>query len=107
MNNAECLNCPIAKPVISAARALKTGRNECTSYPWWFIVGKGRPRSGKDIPFYITGPFFSRDEAEKERKSRIYNYSEKSFVWCASGHATDIYATAIDEAVKRIREEHE
>ena len=66
--------------------------NEGTSYPWWAICKKGS--FGRIL--VIEGPFFSRELAENHRKARIYDYKEKSFVYCFSGHQSAGYRTVVD-----------
>lgn len=70
--------------------------NECTSYPWWVIVD---PRQNMDLSidmaaFSITGPFFSREEAEETLRRTRYNYSKRAVVYCKSGCYTEQYQAA-------------
>lgn len=84
-----------------------TGSNEATAYPWWVIVNptEMRPREDDDsnliddttLAFAITGPFFSRAEAETHLKARHYAFRKDAVVWCLSGHATRVYRDAIDK----------
>lgn len=46
----------------------------------------------------ITGPFFSRKEAENALADRRYNYSKRAVVYCKSGWDSDSYRRAIEEA---------
>ncbi len=76
-----------------------SSENEGTDSPWWFIVS---PRSGflsnpEAIASCITGPFFSREEAEEQLTRRRYDYSKKAIVWCASGYHSGQYKTALRE----------
>ena len=87
--------------LVAAISVLTTppDKNEATAYPWWAIVRKGS--FGRYI--MLVGPFFSREEAEAQRKRRIYDYGEKSFVFCYSGHESSQYVelrkrAAIDAA---------
>jgi hypothetical protein len=90
-----------------------TGDNEATAYPWWVIVNPTHvvndpPYDHDDdvddstyvsdttIAFSITGPFFSRDEAESALRRRHYDYHPDAAIWCLSGHETQVYRNAID-----------
>jgi hypothetical protein len=104
-NNKACLNCPMAAPALKAAKAVLERSNEITSYPWWFICNTPRSSVRPDIiPLRIIGPFFSREEAEREIQARNYNYHRKAFVFCGSGHVADTYKTAVDAAARLIGE---
>ena len=100
----KCLNCPMAKPAVDAARALENRTNEITNYPWWFIIFGTTPRKINEIPFRMVGPFFNRADAEAYRKAKIYDFGEKSFVHCASGYESDVYIAAVDAARKLLSE---
>lgn len=56
--------------------------NEATAHPWWAIVRNGS--FGRMV--VLVAPFFSREAAEEHRRARIYEYGEKSFVFCFSGY---------------------
>ena len=97
-----------------------TGDNEATAYPWWVIVNPTHVMPSDDIPatyvnddgdvvndestyvddstiaFSITGPYFSREEAEAHLRARHYAYHPDAKVWCLSGHETQVYRDAID-----------
>lgn len=71
--------------------------NEATSYPWWIIVD---PRQSfrcnpHEIASMITGPFFSRKEAQDFLDATRYNFSKRAVVYCASGHNSRQYREAI------------
>jgi hypothetical protein len=84
-----------------------TGDNEATAYPWWVIVNPMEHMKKEDaevdmlgdseIAFAITGPFFSREEAENHLTARRYAFSKGAVVWCLSGHATTVYRNAINK----------
>lgn len=84
-----------------------TGDNEATAYPWWVIVNPTEHMKKEDsevdmltddeIAFAITGPFFSRPEAEAHLAARRYAFSKDAVVWCLSGHRTKVYREAIDK----------
>ena len=74
--------------------------NEATSYPWWFICDP-RQNMSADLATaagQITGPFFSREEAEAQLKATHYNYSKRAKVWCASGYHSRRYKEALQAA---------
>ena len=84
-------------------------QNECTRAPWWMIVDpKQNMRTGTDgvhaIAGMITGPFFSRAQAQAYLDSRRYNFGKGAKVYCASGHANDDYCRQIGDAEKAKRE---
>jgi len=60
--------------------------NEATASPWWFISDPQqmmRP-DHYQLASMITGPFFSREEAEAVMKKRRHHYSDRVAVFCAS-----------------------
>jgi predicted LPLAT superfamily acyltransferase len=64
-----------------------SNKNEGTSAPYWLILD---PKQNMDcdihsMAFHITGPFFSREEAENELQATKYNYSHRAKVYCMSG----------------------
>jgi rhodanese-related sulfurtransferase len=72
---------------------LKNADPESTSYPYWMILD---PRQTLRIdPHYlasmITGPFFSREDAESYLKQTSYNFSKNAVVYCASGYYSKKY----------------
>ena len=71
-------------------------KNESTRAPWWMIVDprqnfKTDEKGAYAIARMITGPFFSRKEAEDALKRKRYNYGKGALVWCASGFLTQQY----------------
>jgi len=77
-------------------------QNESTAYPWWMIIKpsqnfKVNEQGICNIAFMITGPFFSREEAELELSTRRYDYGPNAKVWCGRGYRTGSYRKAIDE----------
>lgn len=77
--------------------------NEGTESPWWMII-KPQQNFSKgeqgicNIAGMITGPFFSREEAEDELKNRRYDYGQNAVVWCASGYNSWQYKNALRKA---------
>lgn len=77
--------------------------NEGTSAPWWMIVDpKQNMSTGRDacynIASMITGPFFSRREAQAHLDSRRYDFGANAVVYCHSGCWSDKYSDAIRKA---------
>ena len=78
-----------------------SGKNEATSYPWWMIVDPRQnfttdERGLHNIAGMITGPFFSRAEADEMLSTRRHHYGPNAKVYCASAYATKVYRNAID-----------
>lgn len=81
--------------------------NEATESPWWAIVNPAQNMS-KDLAtaaHQITGPFFSREEAEAYLQRRRYEYGKHAAVWCFSGYWSDRFKMAIRAALKARRDE--
>ena len=61
--------------------------NEHTSNPWWVIIDPRQNFSTKDdyaihnIASMITGPYFSREEAQNHLDRRRYNYGDNAKVY--------------------------
>lgn len=76
--------------------------NEGTAAPYWLIIDP-RQNFRKDqegacnIAHMITGPFFSREEAENTLKRTRYNYGRGALVWCSSGCHTIQYSNKCRE----------
>ena len=66
---------------------------EATASPYWLILD---PKQNMGCDIYqlasqITGPFFSREEAELVLKRRSHHYSDRARVFCHSGCYTYQY----------------
>lgn len=74
--------------------------NESTASPWWVILDpsllhcEGDDNGIHNIAGMVTGPFFSREEAETELSSRRYDYGEHAVVYCCSGYWARQYRQA-------------
>ena len=71
-------------------------KNECTQSPYWLIINpKQNFRKNSEgicnIASMITGPFFSREEAERVLVERAHHYSKHARVFCHSGYNTIQY----------------
>jgi len=67
---------------------LEGAKNECTDAPYWLIIdpgGRNIKTKGEEIAHCITGPYFSREDAEEHLKNRRYHFGPRTIVWCASG----------------------
>jgi hypothetical protein len=76
-------------------------QNEATRCPWWAIISpKQNFSKGEDginaIASMITGPFFSRAEAESVLESQRYNFGRRAVVYCLSGHQSPQYSKQIN-----------
>jgi len=77
-----------------------SGDNESTESPWWAIID---PIQNMDLNInmaasQITGPFFSRAEAEDFLKATRYNFRKRACVYCFSGYYSHQYKWACREA---------
>lgn len=85
-------------------------KHEGTAEPWWMIVdpqqnfSKGPDGVSRIAMMMITGPFFSREEAEGVLRRRRYNFGKGAVVWCASGCDTIQYRQAYRLAEKQTEE---
>ena len=93
---------------------LKKADNEGTESPWWMVIDPGQlhgilecvaehqevpdiERVITAIAFSVEGPFFCRDDAEAYLKSRAYDYSKNTIVWCGSGYRSQKYKSLCRE----------
>jgi hypothetical protein len=73
---------------------------EGTRSPWWMIIDPRQSfRTDREASHWvasmITGPFFSREEAESVLKASRYNFGKGAVVYCASGANTIQYASKV------------
>ena len=64
------------------------GKGEGTAYPVWFVYDPRqmmRPNV-HTLNSMITGPFFSREAAQRHLDDRRHHFSERARVFCASGY---------------------
>mgnify|MGYP001243309797 CR=1 FL=1 len=66
---------------------------EGTHAPYWLILDPVQNMSLdiRTLASQITGPFFSREEAETVLKAREHHYSNRATVYCHSGCYTQQY----------------
>lgn len=76
--------------------------NEGTDSPYWLILDPSQnlKRDLCALACQITGPYFSRQAAEKHLHARRYNYSDRAMVYCLSGYWSSEYKLAIREKIK-------
>lgn len=78
--------------------------NEGTASPWWMIIDPKqmmKPEVNTVAMGMITGPFFSREEAQCVLDARRYNFGKHALVWCHSGCDTIQYDKKYKEAEKK------
>jgi len=76
-------------------------KNEGTAEPWWVIVDPKqmmKPDPYRVMIGMITGPFFSREEADEVLAARRHHYSDRAVVYCASGCYSSQYKRVYREA---------
>ncbi len=78
---------------------------EGTRAPWWMILDPSQNMSCDPhwLASMITGPFFSREEAERCLKNRRHHYSDRAVVYCHSGCYTDQYDEVMSLAEKKAK----
>jgi hypothetical protein len=104
-------------------KTLQQADNEGTESPYWLIIDpsailgalvwldgdekiyaelddKNCERVADNIPHCITGPFFSREDAEGHLTARKYAFSSKAYVYCHSGYWSQKYKTFCREIFK-------
>ncbi|MGD9159640.1 MAG: hypothetical protein PVG39_14600 [Desulfobacteraceae bacterium] len=82
-------------------------KNEGTEAPWWVICDPCpmiQPDPYLVMMRMITGPFFSREAAEKHLNVHRHNFSERAVVYCASGCYSPQYDSAYREAEKKLKD---
>jgi len=72
---------------------------EATRSPYWLILD---PRQNMSCDIYelagqITGPFFSREDAQLHLESKRYRFSKRAKVFCHSGTYSYKYEQLWDE----------
>ena len=67
---------------------LSAADNEATESPYWLILDPSQNMrcDVHELASQITGPFFSREDAESFLAATRYNFSERAKVYCMSGY---------------------
>lgn len=75
--------------------------NEGTDSPYWLILdpAQNMQMNVDLLAAQITGPFFSREEAQAHLDSRSYAFSKRAVVYCKSGYR----ATQYREAYRKVK----
>lgn len=78
-------------------------KNEGTESPYWLILDPIQNMSCDifQLAGQITGPFFSREEAEEHLKLRRYAFSHRAEVFCFSGYWSNQYKEACRKALRQ------
>jgi len=87
--------CPATEEIINT---LSKADNEGTAAPYWLILDP-RQMLRLDVDVLagmITGPFFSREDAQLYLKNKRYNFSKNAKVYCHAGHQSWKYAEIFD-----------
>jgi hypothetical protein len=76
--------------------------HEGTESPYWLILDPHQmlALNVNDLASMITGPFFSRKEAQDHLEARSYNFSEHAKVYCHSGYWSHQYKEACRKGLK-------
>ena len=72
---------------------LKASDNEATRAPYWMIVDP-KQNMQCDVHWFasmITGPFFSREDAQNFLTATRYNFGPRAVVYCLSGHNSRLW----------------
>lgn len=79
--------------------------NEGTSSPWWLIIDPQQNMSKRreachNVAGMITGPFFSRKEAQGHLDARRSAFGAGAVVYCLSGCWSGQYDDAMREGLR-------
>ena len=77
--------------------------NEATAAPYWLILD---PRQNmraclNQLASQITGPFFSRADAERHLDRFRYRFTKRARVYCHSGCSSFHYKEAVAKALEQ------
>lgn len=75
-------------------------KNEGTDSPYWLILDPRQMLSlnHNHLAGMITGPFFSREEAQDHLDQRHYAFTSRAAVYCCSGYHARQYKDAYRNA---------
>jgi len=67
--------------------------NEATNAPYWLILDPRQNMSCDihELASQVTGPFFSREDAQNYFSATRYNFGPRARVFCHSGHHSRKY----------------
>ena len=83
--------------------------NEGTANPWWMIIDPRQNFVTDEngvfaVAQMITGPFFSREEAQHHLNIKRHHYTKNAVVWCHSGYGSGQYR---EDAKTELRDERQ
>ena len=93
------------KAIITIARSLRGADRELTRSPYWLILDpvQNMRCSPEVMAQNITGPFFSRKEAQAVLESGCCSFSPRAIVYCLSGNRSNKYRNLYKALTRRIR----
>jgi len=82
-------------------------QNEGTDAPYWLILDpvQNMRADYHALAGQITGPFFSREEAQRHLDVRRYAFGKKAVVYCFSGYHSHQYKSAFKKASENKKQE--
>lgn len=83
-------------------------KNESTESPWWVIIDAREvedPTNYHVVASMISGPFFSRESAQRHLNARRYAFGDGAVVYCMSGYPSEEYKSAYRAALRRVQSE--
>lgn len=80
---------------------------EGTESPYWLILDPSQMMKPDvfHLASMVTGPFFSREEAQGHLSARRYAFGKHAVVFCSSGYWSQRYKEAWRSAERRSRGE--
>lgn len=77
-----------ARPLTDSRGTHLGGKGEATAYPVWFIINPWQMMRPDvyAVNEMVTGPFFSRETAQRHLDGRRYAFGKHAKVFCASGY---------------------
>jgi len=77
-------------------------KNEGTWCPWWAILDphqffRATKEGIYDLASMVTGPYFSREEAQEQLDRRRYDYGPHACVFCFTGCHSGQYQQRLKE----------
>lgn len=81
----------VQKRLLDIVNELSAADNEVTAAPWWFIAGSSANSAATSVAEAVTGPFFSRESAEKMLTTCRYRFRRQAVVYCGSGHMSPLW----------------
>lgn len=78
---------------------LTNADNEATRAPYWLILDPSQNMSCDihELAAQISGPFFCREDAQNYLDAKRHHYSNRTRVFCHSGHYSRKYNKLCDD----------